>query len=662
MTKFWKPILAVLLVCALALSGGTLLAEPAASAASETPASTAAASQAAPVSAGEEFRAVWVATVYRLDYPSQATTDPAVLKRDADAILQECVELGMNAVILQVRPSADALYPSDYYPWSRYLTGTQGTAPRNGFDPLEYWVERAHALELELHAWLNPFRITKGGQTEFDSLTADHPAKLHPDWVVEYEGEFYFNPGLPEVRAYIIRGAEELARNYDIDGVHLDDYFYPGSGFDDADTYAQYGAGFSDLGDWRRDNVNQLVEELGERLHAIDPNLSYGISPSGVWADRSSLPQGSNTTGGYESYYASYADSRKWVKEGWIDYICPQIYWYIGHRSMDYATVARWWADTVDGTGVELYIGMADYLADNADPASPWYGTKAIQAQLELNDTLPQVAGEVHFRYQFLADSQALGDLYRQWYGTAEPEEPVGEAHLNTAEHEAYIQGSDGLFRPEASLSRAEAVTMLARLSVDGDGNPLYTGAAGTGGFSDVSRGDWYAPYVAFAQKYGIASGYPDGTFRPEQPVSRAELVKLLSSYFEVSGGTAAFPDVAAGYWAAGVISFAAQQGWVSGYPDGTFRPDAPVGRAEAVKILNHALDRRAGERPASLPFTDVPKDHWAYDEIREAAVSHTYQKTDDGEKWLTYDRSPLNMRRGAAKTKKTHTPTQKKK
>ena len=413
MTKFWKPILAVLLVCTLALSGGALLARPAASAASQTPA----APQAAPVSADEEFRAVWVATVYRLDYPSQATTDPAVLKRDADAILQECVELGMNAVILQVRPSADALYPSDYYPWSKYLTGTQGTAPRNGFDPLAYWVERAHALGLELHAWLNPFRVTKGGQAEFDSLAAGHPAKVHPDWVVEYEGDYYFNPGLPEVREYIIQGAEELARNYDIDGVHLDDYFYPGSGFDDAGTYAQYGAGFSDLGDWRRDNVNRLVEELGERIHAIDPGLSYGISPSGVWADRSSLPQGSNTTGGYESYYASYADSRKWVKEGWIDYICPQIYWYIGHKSMDYATVARWWADTVKGTGVKLYIGMADYLADNADPKSPWYGTAAIQAQLELNDTLPQVAGEVHFRYQFLADSQALGGLYRS--GTA---------------------------------------------------------------------------------------------------------------------------------------------------------------------------------------------------------------------------------------------------
>ena len=643
MTRFWKPILAALLVCALAVAGGTLLANPAASAAAHAPQASA---------AGEEFRAVWVATVYRLDYPSQATADPAVLKRDADAILRQCAELGMNAVILQVRPSADALYPSDYYPWSKYLTGAQGLAPEGGFDPLDYWVERAHELGLELHAWLNPFRITKGGQAEFDSLAAGHPAKVHPEWVVEYEDNFYFDPGLPQVREYIIQGAEALARNYDIDGVHLDDYFYPGSGFDDAGTYAQYGAGFADLGDWRRDNVNRLVKELGERLHAIDQDLSYGISPSGVWADRSSLPQGSPTSGGYESYYAAYADSRKWVKEGWIDYICPQIYWYIGHETMDYAAVARWWADTVEGTGVRLYIGMADYLADNADPASPWHGTAAIRAQMELNDTLPQVAGEVHFRYQFLADSQALGGLYREWYGAEAPEtgpaptptpeatptptpEAGGELFLNTADHHAYMQGNGGLFRPEDSLSRAEAVAMLARLAVDGDGNPLYTGAAGTGGFSDVAAEAWSAPYVTFARQYGVASGYPDGTFRPEQPVSRAELVKLIAACFEVTGGAASFPDVAADHWAAGVISFAAEQGWVSGYPDGTFRPEQPVGRAEAVKLLTHALDRRAGPRQTPLPFSDVAADHWAFDEIREAAVSHAYEKTAGGEIWL---------------------------
>ena len=184
---------------------------------------------------------------------------------------------------------AGRLYPSELYPWSKYLTGTQGTAPKNGFDPLAYWVERAHALGLELHAWVNPFRITKGGAAEFQALTADHPAKLHPDWVVEYEGDYYFNPGLPEVREYIVRGAEELARKYDIDGIHLDDYFYPGSGFADG-AYAKYGKGLFQHRRLAPGQCQPAGQDTGERIHAIDPGLSYGISPSGVWADRQPAP------------------------------------------------------------------------------------------------------------------------------------------------------------------------------------------------------------------------------------------------------------------------------------------------------------------------------------------------------------------------------------
>ena len=615
MTKLWKLAVAAVLICALVLVGMTIRTQTSAGQGeAKNP---------------DQFRAVWVSTVYRLDYPSKATTDPAVLKADADKILQTCADLGMTAVILQVRPSADALYPSNYYPWSADLTGRQGQAPADGFDPLEYWVERAHALGLELHAWINPFRVTKGGQSEYDSLTADHPAKVHPDWVVEYDGKYYFDPGLPDVREYIIQSAEELARNYDIDGIHLDDYFYPGANFDDGDTYAQYGSNFSDVGDWRRDNVNQLVKALGERLHAIDPELSYGISPSGVWADRSSQSQGSNTTGGFESYYASYADSRKWVKEGWIDYICPQVYWYIGHSSMDYETIVKWWADTVKGTGVSLYIGMADYQAGNTDPSSPWHGVEAIRRQLALNETIPQVDGEVHFRYQFLAENTQLQALYREFYHSEQ------EVFLNTEEHMAYVQGSAGQFHPESSLTRGEAVTLLARLTVDGEGKNLYTWEEGTGGFSDVSPGDWYSSYVHFAQKYGIVRGYGDGTFRPTQAVSRAELVKMVTSFFVVTGGSHPFPDVSNGYWAAREISFAAAQGWITGGSDGTFQPERSVTRAEAVKILNKAMGREAGEREAALPFTDVSRTHWAYGEILEASVTHDYKKTSQGEVWL---------------------------
>ena len=617
MTKLWKLAVAAVLICALVLVGMTIRTQ------------TSAGQGEAEAKNPDQFRAVWVSTVYRLDYPSKATTDPAVLKADADQILQICADLGMTAVILQVRPSADALYPSNYYPWSADLTGRQGQAPADGFDPLEYWVEQAHALGLELHAWINPFRVTKGGQSEYDSLTADHPAKVHPDWVVEYDGKYYFDPGLPDVREYIIQSAEELARNYDIDGIHLDDYFYPGAGFDDGDTYAKYGSNFSDVGDWRRDNVNQLVKTLGERLHAIDPELSYGISPSGVWADRSSQSQGSNTTGGFESYYASYADSRKWVKEGWIDYICPQVYWYIGHSSMDYETIVKWWADTVKGTGVSLYIGMADYQAGNTDPTSPWYGVEAIRQQLALNETIPQVDGEVHFRYQFLAENLQLQALYREFYHSEQ------EVFLNTEDHMAYVQGSAGQFHPESSLTRGEAVTLLARLTVDGEGKNLYTWEEGTGGFSDVSPGDWYSSYVHFAQKYGIVRGYNDGTLRPTQAVSRAELVKMVTSFFVVTGGSHSFPDVSNGYWAAREISFAAARGWITGGSDGSFQPERSVTRAEAVKILNKAMGREAGEREAALPFTDVSRTHWAYGEILEASVTHDYKKTSQGEVWL---------------------------
>ena len=624
MVGLWRPLAALVLA---GLLGWTAAA----------PARTAGADAAA-----EEFRAVWVATVYNLDYPAKATTDPAALKRQADEILRGCADMGMNAVILQVRPSCDALYPSRLFPWSRYLTGRQGTAPAEGFDPLAYWVEQAHALGLELHAWINPFRVTKAGAEELAALSADHPAVLHPEWVAEHDGNYYLDPGLPEVRELVVQGAEELARNYDVDGIHLDDYFYPGSDFDDAAAFDRYGGSFSNVGDWRRENVNQLVKALGERLHAIRPELAYGISPSGVWADSRSIPGGSRTTGGYESYYAAYADSRKWVKEGWIDYICPQIYWYIGHTTMDYAAIARWWADTVEGTGVSLYIGMADYQAGKSDPADPWYGTAAIQAQLALNDTLPQVAGEVHFRYRLIASNDALSALYRETYQrvqspVTEPTpaptaavptpvptpEPSGSLRLDTSGKGAYIQGSGGLFRPDDALTRAEAVALLARLSKDEQGNLLYNEAETASGFPDVDADAWYAPYVAFARAWGVAGGYPDGTFRPESPVSRAELVKLLCAYFDRPGaaGETSFPDVPAGHWAADAIAYAAAQGWISGYPDGSFQPEQTVTRAETVKILNRALGRPAAEQaePETL-FSDVPQTHWARAEILAAA------------------------------------------
>lgn len=364
------------------------------------------------------FRAIWVSTVYNLDYPAKATIDEQSLKQQADIILDNTKSMGMNAVILQVRPSADAIYPSTLFPWSVYLTGAQDTGPENQFDVLAYWIDGAHKRGLELHAWINPYRITKKGSAEYQALSEKSPAKKNPGWIVHHsDGNYYFNPGIPEVRKLVLDGVQEILDNYDVDGIHLDDYFYPGTDFDDASAFKTYHADFTDLGDWRRNNVNLLIKDLHTLVHSAKPSAQFGVSPAGIWANRSSLPQGSDTFGG-ETYFSHYADSKKWVEEEWVDYICPQIYWNIGHEKADYETLAKWWSDVVDGTDVKLYIGMADYKAGETNPNSPWYGIQSIQQQIELNGKLSNVAGEVHFRYGLIASNASLMKYYKNVYSS----------------------------------------------------------------------------------------------------------------------------------------------------------------------------------------------------------------------------------------------------
>lgn len=403
-----KSLFAMLLVAGLCISGGALWGE--------------AESLNNATAQEKPMRGVWVSTVYNLDYPTQPTTSPEALKAQVDQILDNVVKMGMNAVILQVRPSADALYPSSIFPWSKYVTGNQNTAPADGFDPLQYWVTKAHEKGVELHAWINPYRITKGQDAEYAALAANSPAKLHPQWVVKYtDGNYYFNPGIPEVRQLVVNGVQEILAKYAVDGIHLDDYFYPGTDFGDNSTFAQYGAGFSSIGDWRRDNVNQLVQSLRDVVKSSAQTqgraIAFGISPAGIWANQKSLAEGSNTSGN-QSYFSQYADTRRWVKEGWIDYICPQIYWYIGQTGADYRILAHWWADTVRGTNVKLYIGMADYRAGDPNASSPWHGITAIQNEIALNQTIPEIAGEMHFRYQLMIKNPALCNFYAQTYNT----------------------------------------------------------------------------------------------------------------------------------------------------------------------------------------------------------------------------------------------------
>lgn len=368
------------------------------------------------VPAEKEMRGVWVATVFNLDYPAAPTTSSAELSRQADMILDYTKACGFNAIFLQVRPCSDAIYDSDLYPWSAFLTGTQGTAPDSGFDSLTHWVNGAHARGMELHAWINPYRITKSA-ADWENLSADSPAKSHPEWVVYHNGNYYFDPALPQVRRLIIDGAVELTAKYDIDGIHMDDYFYPGKDFNDAASFAAYGGGFTDIGDWRRNNVNTLVQEMDSALHLINPDIQFGISPVGIWASRSLHPEGSATTNPYSSYYNLYADSKKWVEEGWVDYIAPQIYWEAGHGTADFTTLLNWWTSVTETSDVKLYIGLADYQSAGAvSPGSPWYNGAEIARQMADCHANPQVAGVIHFRYGSIASSPALTQVLLQSY------------------------------------------------------------------------------------------------------------------------------------------------------------------------------------------------------------------------------------------------------
>ncbi|WTU51737.1 family 10 glycosylhydrolase [Streptomyces sp. NBC_00057] len=347
--------------------------------------------------ARRELRGMWVATVANIDWPSAPGLTAAAQEAELIAYLDEAVDRRLNAVMLQVRPTADALWPSAYEPWAQYLTGVQGKDP--GWDPLGTAVREAHRRGLELHAWFNPYRVAN--HTDPSRLVATHPARLHPDWVLPYGGKLYYNPGIPEVRRFVQDAMLDAVRRYDIDAVHWDDYFYPypvaGQVFDDDATYAKYGAGFPDKAAWRRDNTDKLVRETAERIKKIKKNVQFGISPFGVWRNVATDPLGSDTKAGVQTYDDLHADTRGWVEKGWIDYICPQIYWNIGFAAADYAKLLPWWDAVVRGTGVDLFVGEALYKA--GDPAQPaaWQDPAELSRHLDFAATYDQVRGHVYF-------------------------------------------------------------------------------------------------------------------------------------------------------------------------------------------------------------------------------------------------------------------------
>lgn len=358
------------------------------------------------------MRGMWLATVGGRDWPTRAGLRASEQRAELIEHLDTAVRHGLNTVILQVRPTADALWPSAYEPWSQYLSGSQGRDP--GWDPLGTAVKEAHARGLELHAWFNPYRVSVHDDPAH--LVPSHPARKHPEWVVPYGGKLYYNPGLPEVRAFVQDAMMDAVEKYAVDGVHFDDYFYPypvaGRSFDDAGTYSTYGGGFATRAAWRRDNIDRLVRETAARVKKVRPAARFGVSPFGVWRNAATDAKGSDTRAGVQTYDDLHADTRKWVREGWIDYIVPQLYWNIGLDVADYAKLLPWWAEVARGSRTRLYIGEALYKAGDPEQPAAWQDPAELSRHLTLAQDHPEVGGHVFFSANDVAANR-LGAMGR---------------------------------------------------------------------------------------------------------------------------------------------------------------------------------------------------------------------------------------------------------
>lgn len=299
-----------------------------------------------------EFRGAWIQTVFQSQYAAQSTDENKAYLTD---LLDRLQKVGINAVIFQVRPSSDAFYESDIEPWSRFLTGKAGKAPNPKWDPLEFMVAECHSRGMEIHAWLNPYRVTASKK---EQLPRGHLYHKQPERFVNYGGKLYFDPGIPENRKHIVRVVEDIVSRYDIDAIHFDDYFYPypiaKKPFPDDKSYKKYGNGW-EKEDWRRKNVNMLVEEVYHAIHNCKPWVRFGISPFGIWRNKANDPRGSETSG-MENYSALYADVIHWSKMGWVDYVMPQVYWEIENARASHSVLVDWWARNANAR--HLIIGQ----------------------------------------------------------------------------------------------------------------------------------------------------------------------------------------------------------------------------------------------------------------------------------------------------------------
>ncbi len=345
-----------------------------------------------------EMRAVWVATVANIDWPATATRSSAVQQQEFIKLLDFHKRTGLNTVIVQIRPAADAFYPSPYEPWSQWLTGAQGLPPAPYYDPLSFMIEETHKRGMEFHAWMNPYRAVFN--VNKSSLSPTHISRLHPEWFVQYGDTKYFDPGQEAVMQHVINIVEDVVRRYKVDAIHFDDYFYPyriaGKEFPDYDSYRKSGTSLSKA-DWRRSNTDSIISRLYKAIKGINPDCQFGISPFGVWRNISDDPAGSKTTAGQTNYDDLYADVLLWLKQGWIDYITPQLYWEFGHNAAPFEELVDWWGRHTYGR--KCYIGLGIYRAGSN---AVWRDRTELPRQIQAIRNDPRLQGMVFYSSKIL--------------------------------------------------------------------------------------------------------------------------------------------------------------------------------------------------------------------------------------------------------------------
>lgn len=343
---------------------------------------------------GRELRAVWVATVGRMDWPKANVEN--LQKEEFTKYLDKFEKYHVNAVVMQIRPCADAFYKSEYEPWSDVLTGRQGKDP--GYDVLAWMIDEVHKRGMEFHAWMNPYRVSNNATSFATSGSATHPAKVHPEWTMRYDNLLLYRPANPEVKKLLVNIVDEVITRYDVDGIHFDDYFYPypktGVAIDDAADYAKYGAGYSNVGDFRRAQVDEVIKNIHDLIVAKRPGVVFSISPFGIWRNASSDAAGSDSHG-LQNYDDLYADVRKWCQEGWIDLVAPQLYNSTTNYAMNFTKMAQWWSN--NNFKAALAIGHALYRFGVEAEGAPYQTLDQLSDQFRIARSHKNVCGSFLF-------------------------------------------------------------------------------------------------------------------------------------------------------------------------------------------------------------------------------------------------------------------------